>query len=266
MNKPFSHFTPIPNDNYDFRDLDKVTDQTLEKLSEEGITFGDFNSAADGWWLIGREAPTPKEVEVTASVPYMQGKYDFSMLNGQRYFENRTLTYKLALFDSDYHYRMAMEESIKRKLMPLGKQRLFDTHTPGYYWNAKCISVQVEDDEEKGMATATVEFEAYPFAYTSHDEGDDVWDDVEFDHWIWQYVSFNVNDDQQIIIDNIGSRPVESRFEVTGNIKITGDFGSLELNHDKIKDTTLILKTGKNEFALSGSGSIKFVFQREEMI
>lgn len=266
MNKAFSHFTHIPNDDYAFRDLNKVDSQTLEKLSKEGVVFGSFNSADDGWWLVGRDAPTPKENEVTASVPYMQGNYDFSILNGQRYFENRTLTYKLTLFDSDYHYRMAMEENLKRELMPIGKQRLYDTHAPGYYWEAKCISVQVEDDEEKGTATATVEFEAYPFAYTSHNEGDDIWDDVEFDHWIWQYVSFSVNGDQQVIINNIGSRPVESHFEVTGNIKVAGGFGSLDLNHDNSKNTTLILDTGKNTFNLSGNGSIKFMFRREEMI
>lgn len=39
MNKAFSHFTHIPNDDYAFRDLNKVDSQTLEKLSKEGLSL-----------------------------------------------------------------------------------------------------------------------------------------------------------------------------------------------------------------------------------
>lgn len=251
---------------YKFREVTR-TDAGVEiNLPDEGFQFGDFNSMIAGYWLLDRNAPAPSEQTITETVPYMQGELDFSMLGEERFFGMREITYKLLLINRNYRSRSGYEEELKRQLMPLGYGQLRDTHDSAYYWNAKCKSVEVEDDAETNCLTATVTFKAYPFAYTNHDEGADYWDDVVFAHWVWQPTRFEVNGDQDVTIKNIGSRPVICTFEVTGTVKVATSSQTIDLTADNFKGQELLMEMGDNHFHLSGSGSIHFVFRREELI
>lgn len=189
------------------------------------------------------------------------------MYDQERFFKIRELTYKFMYFGKIYQERKAYEEELKRQLLPHGYSKLIDSHDPVYYWSAKCTSVEVEDDQDKGTMTATVTFKAYPFAYTNHNEGTDYWDDVAFDHWIWQPVKFIVNGDQDVNVRNIGSRPVECSFQLSGAVTLKNDsIGEVGLTQDNYKTTTIVLEMGDNKIHLSGNGTIEFQFKREEMI
>lgn len=251
---------------YKFREVTK-TDAGVEiNLPDEGFSFAGFDSMATGWWLLERNAPAPAEQEIVETVPYAQGELDFSMLGGERYFRVREITYKLLAIDRYYDHRKGVEQELKRQLMRTGYGKLNDTHDTAYYWWAKCKSVEVDDDVEKSSLTATVTFKAYPFAYTNHDEGADYWDDVVFAHWIWQPTKFDVNGDQDVTIKNIGSRPVICTFEVAGTVKVATSSQTIDLTADNYKGQELLMEMGDNRFHLSGSGSIHFVFRREELI
>lgn len=252
---------------YSFRDLQPTNKNEYEDIPTEGFVFGSFDSRKAGWWVVSREAPTPTENEIVEQVAYTQGVYDFSMFNGERFFGNREITYKIVMPLSVYHERKTFEEEIKRQLMPVGIGNLVDTHEDCYYWSGKCKSVEVDDDEEKGMLTATVVFDCYPYAYTNNLEGADIWDDVIFDHWIWQPVKFNVTESMDVTLENIGSRPVICHFAVTGKVTVKGPgFNGYELTKDNADKATITMPLGKNKFTLSGSGTIEFKFRREEMI
>lgn len=265
--KTFSVFEHPTDPDYPFRDL-SITDQDGQDLPiNEGITFGDFDSRAQGMWLLEREAPTPKEKAITDSVPYQQGEYDFSMLDNQRYFEVRTLTYKFVIFDTDYRYRSGAEHEIKRTLLPQGYQNLYDTHMPGYVWMAKCSEVTVEDSAEASTLTATLTFTAQPYAITENEEGADIWDDVNFDHWIFQPVKFTVAGDLDVNVQNIGSRFITCGFDLAGAVTLKSDaLGTVNLNKDNFQSTQIVLDVGDNKIHLSGNGTITFKFKREEMI
>lgn len=254
------------NPDYDFHDLGKYTDKELERQITEGFIFGDYDSRENNMFLISRDAPTPSEKEITESVPYMQGVYDFSTLNFDRYFDNREVTYQVMLFENEYENRKHPEQDIKRSLMKLDIQPLYDTHDQGYHWLGKCKSVTVEDDAEKGTLSCTIVFDCYPFAIYNSAEGSDIWDDVYFPHWIFQETKYTVNGSQSISLFNIGSRSVECEMVVTGDITVIGDFGSVELTSGDYQDTQIVLAMGENHLTLSGNGMIEFRFYREEMI
>lgn len=254
------------NPNYDFHDLGKYTDEELERQITEGFIFGDYDSRENNMFLISRDAPTPSEKEITESVPYMQGVYDFSMLNFDRYFDNREVTYQVMLFENEYENRKRPEQDIKRNLMKLDIQSLYDTHDQGYHWLGKCKSVAVEDDVEKGTLSCTIVFDCYPFAIYNSAEGSDIWDDVYFPHWVFQNTKYTVSGAQSISLFNIGSRSVECEMIVDGDITVIGDFGSVELTSGDYQDTQIVLVMGENHLTLSGNGTIEFKFYREEMI
>ena len=254
------------NPNYDFHDLGKYSDEELERQITEGFIFGDYDSRENNMFLISRNAPTPSEKEITESVPYMQGVYDFSTLNFDRYFENREVTYQVMLFENEYENRKRPEQDIKRNLMKLDIQPLYDTHDQGYHWLGKCKSVTVEDDVEKGTLSCTIVFDCYPFAIYNSAEGSDIWDDVYFPHWIFQETKYTVNGSQSISLFNIGSKSAECELIVTGTVNVSGSFGTLNLTAGNYKDTQLVLAMGENKLTLSGNGTIEFKFYREEMI
>lgn len=251
---------------YEFRNLDPVEDNTNLNIASEGFIFNNYDTRSNGWWLTERTAPTPEEQEITESVPYRQGSYDFSMIGNERFFNNREITYKLLYIGEEYRNRKGFEQELKRQLMPCNWGKLTDTHEPTYYWWAKCKSVEVDDNSDKEALEASIVFTTYPYAYTNHNEGADYWDDVFFPHWIWQPVKFNVNGSQDVNVKNIGSRPVLSSFVVTGDVKAKGSFGEVSLNDSNYKQTQVVLDIGDNQINLSGSGTIEFVFKREEMV
>lgn len=253
--------------NYDFHDLSKRTDRELEQQITEGFTFGSYNSTKNGMFLISRDAPTPDEKEIVESVPYMQGVYDFSTLNGgERYFSNREITYQVILFNENYSTRKSAEQEIKRQLMPLNIQPLYDTHDVGFHWLGKAKNITVEDDDKLNMLTTTIKFDCYPFAIANNVEGSDVWDEVFFPHWIFQDTKYTVNGTQVINLYNIGSKSIECELVVSGSVTVTGSFGSVKLKSGNYTDTQLVLTIGANRLTLIGKGAIEFKFYREEMI
>lgn len=254
------------NPNYDFHDLGKYTDEELERQITEGFIFGDYDSRENNMFLISRDAPTPSEKEITESVPYMQGVYDFSTLNFDRYFENREVTYQVMLFENEYENRKHPEQDIKRSLMKLDIQPLYDTHDQGYHWLGKCKSVTVEDDVEKGTLSCTIVFDCYPFAIYNSAEGSDIWDDVYFPHWVFQETKYSVNGSQKAKLYNIGSHSVEVEVIVSGDIKIKTSDSFVRLSSGSYTDTGLVFVLGENGVTLSGYGTVEFKFYREEMI
>lgn len=255
------------NPNYDFHDLGTHDDDDLERAIDEGFTFGGYSSADNDMFLISRDAPTPSEKEITESVPYMQGVYDFSMLGNERFFDNREVTYQVMLFGSQYSDRKITEQDLKRQLMMQPIQAIYDTHDRGYHWVGKCKSVNVEDDEEKHTLSATIVFDCMPFARANDLEGgDNHWDDVYFPNWYFQRRKYTVDGTQSIFLMNIGAHTVDVKMVVTGKVTVSGDFGTLEMTDGNYTNTQLTIKVGSNDLLLSGKGTIEFQFYREEMI
>jgi hypothetical protein len=232
----------------------------------ERIVFGSFDSAEKGWWLVDRGAPTPSEKEVTETIPYSQGILDFSTLGIDRFFDNRDITYQFKNIGNRYDDRKVIENEIKRMLMPLGTQALFDSHEPGLHWVGKCKSITVMDDANYQTLVANVVFNCYPFAIGNNAEGSDIWDDVFFPNWVFQDTSFKVNGTQNINMINIGSHTAEVKIVVTGTVTVAGSFGSMTLTAGTYTDTQLTLAIGENKLTLSGSGTINFEFYKEVMI
>lgn len=252
---------------YSFFDLSKRTDVEIEKQITEGFTFGGFDSTKHDLFLISRDAPTPSSKEITETVPYMQGVYDFSTLsNGERYFENRTITYEVIIFNQDYESRKAVEQEIKKKLMTLDIQPLYDTYNHVFHWLGKVDNISFDDDAKANTLKATIAFNLYPFAISNNIEGSDVWDEVYFPNYFSQDTVFVVNGTQSICLYNIGSKSAECKIRVSGSIIVTGDFGDIELDPGTYTNTQLVLNVGVNKLTLIGNGTIRFEFYREEMI
>lgn len=239
-------------------------DETM--VPTEGFRFADVDTAAEGLYLIERSAPSPKEKEITVDLPYTNGVLDFSMIGDNRFFDRRTIEYNLQLFDTVYHDRKLVEQEYKRRLMLPGVLSLYDTHDKGYHWIGKCSSVSVDDTEDEQTLEVKVKFDCYPFAIMDKVEGNDRWNDVFFPHWVFQKTRYTVNGELSIGLYNIGGAAVLPDIVVTGSIAIEGPFGIVNVTEGSYSDTQVALTVGANSLTLTGTGTVEFIFHREEMI
>ncbi len=253
--------------NYDFKDLGTINSLEDDKAQiTEGFSFGSFNSVDNGYYLIERSAPSPGEKEITETIPYSQGILDFSMINDERYFTNRVITYKVEMFDRQYTDRKLLENSLKHQLMPVGVAVIKDTHDNGLHWLGKCKSIDVEDDEKYQTLVATIDFDCYPFAIGNLAEGSDIWDEVFFPNCVFQKTKYDIDGSSTIDVINVGDAAVSPEIIVTGDITVSGNFGSVDISQGSYSDTPIVLSQGENTMSVSGTGTIEFKFYKEVMI
>lgn len=232
----------------------------------ELIQFKDFNSKDFNLYLLERDAPTPDEKEVIENIPFMQGELDFSMLLGERVFENRELTYVFEAFNTPYSERKVLERTIKKLVMPHGKSKLYDTHNGKFFWYGKCKSVKVEDDAKFDTLTVTIVFNCYPFLYSFFDYFDDYFDDFDLDTEIAAFTKFPISGETQIEIFNTGSASVSPEVIASSPMIVKDETGTTySYSAGSSVDYVLTLKQGVNKLTVTGNGTIAFHFNTEVM-
>ena len=177
-------------------------------MKVEGIQINDFNSVDEGLLLVERDAPLPEEKAVIEDIPYMQGFLDFSMLLGERVFNNRILSFEFISGKLDYRRRKQLENRVKRLIGLNNEARLYDTHNPGFYWLGKCISIEATDNAQFNKINFYIEFEVYPFMIRNKNHFDDVWDDFNFEVDVAGYTQFEVDGTRTITLYNAGDTTV----------------------------------------------------------
>lgn len=229
----------------------------------ESFIFNNISSNDLGLIVQQRAAPTPEEQTVTDTIPYRQGTTDFSSLDGERFFQNRSITYT-CLVDGNFTDRRNAEAYLKSKLMPPSKKLLNDNYDPqNSYWIATCTSISVEDQLWGHYFTATIAFSCYPFLYWSIPEGNDEWDTFNFDYDVSQDTSFTVSGTDVVPLINPGKTTLQPKMTVTGTVSVTTKDTTLTLNAGTYENTQIYLYSGINSITLSGSGTISFEFYKE---
>lgn len=259
----FSQPHKEPNPDYDFYEVDSRHDSTSLN-PYDGIIFNEFDSIAHGWWLASRDLSTPEEKEITESVPYQQGEWDFSSINGERFYKNRTIKYEFYIVNEDPQYRQGELQSAKRELIYTASNKLYDTGFPPYYFTGKVKSISDSDDNEKGIMTVTIQFDSYPYAFVKDLEGSDIWDDIDFDHYCESQCQFNIDSitTNEIRILN-PDKPVLVKPVISGEVNIFPAGYKTPIN---TSGTMFTLKHGVNSIQVNGSGTLELQWRREVMI
>jgi hypothetical protein len=108
-----------------------------------------------------RQIEAPKKKSIKETVPFSNQTYDFSGINGEVYWEARTLEY---VFEITGNTAEEMEEKKQRFVswvMNVVDAELHDPFIPDYHFLATFESISFDDEVEK--TTISVEFAAYPY-------------------------------------------------------------------------------------------------------
>lgn len=230
---------------------------------KEGIAFDGKHSKEFGLLLRERNAPTPAEKTIQESLPFVNGVYDFSMILGERFYENRPLTYVFELYNRDYEKRKTFETVVKNWLMKPSYMPLYDDHARNYYYMAKCQNVDVADNHSARRLEVTAVFDAYPFKKSSLPEGHDLWNEFNFELDVAQPTSYTVNGSLTINLINAGSCSVEPTVTASEQMTIEKEGVTYTVPKGESKSSNFRLKIGDNPMRISGNGTIKFDFYKE---
>lgn len=231
----------------------------------EHFSFGQFNSKDEGFYLIEHEAPSPDEKEIIETLPFMQGQLDFSMLLGERVFENRSVTMKIWKPLTNYENRKLVEADAKSKLMLNGIQPVKDTYLENCHWLGKCKSVVADDKAETNTLTLTVVFDCYPFAIRNSIGYSDVFDEEYFTDGVDQWTGFWVDGYKTVLIINDGMNALNPKMDCTEPMVISANDRTLELKKGLNEDILFRFKRGLNYINIRGTGHISFLMDVEVM-
>lgn len=227
----------------------------------EGFRRDGQHTKERNMWLIERSAPTPSEKEIKENVPFMQGSYDFSMILGGRVYDNRPLSYVFEIINQDYHNRKHVQTSLENWLMRSGYEPLYDDHAKGYYYIAKCTSVEVSDSS--GGLSVAVEFDAYPFKISELHEGNDIWDTFNFLLDVAQTTKFDVNGSEKIVLYNVGLNNLNPTIKASASMEIVNGGVTYIVPAGETKSYEIIVGIGENSMTIKGNGTLEFLFHKE---
>lgn len=121
-------------------------------------SFGNF-----GLYLKSRKIGLPEKKSIRETVPFMNGYYDFSALNGAPAWNERIIEYS---FDVTNDNPVELDHFVSLVLDWLGNVHDVDIHDDtvyGYHWHGSYDSANVNWDETGMQAEISVSFVVHPF-------------------------------------------------------------------------------------------------------
>lgn len=195
--------------------------------------------------IASKEIPSPTRKEITETVPYMSGEWDFSFLGGEDFYEPVTLKYSFDFIaDTKWGLSFARQEA-EEKFLLRGDMKFYDTDfAPTNYF--KVNRVQTSWSEEGLQGLLTVELKCYPFLLND----------------ISQKIYASSSGEEVTVLNGYSYRPSYVSFAVNGNLTVQ----HLEHENDDAIAGVYNLTTGSYAAALrakaydkliiTGSGSV----------
>lgn len=135
----------------------------------DGIRTGDVHSfSTHGLYIKTRNISLPEKKSIRQTVPFMNGYYDFSALNGAPAWDEREIEY---VFDAAEDTPSALDKKVSDVMDWLGNihdEDIFDDTMPGYHWHGSYESSDISWDESGLKAEISVTFVCHPFKIANY--------------------------------------------------------------------------------------------------
>jgi phage-related protein len=206
------------------------------------------------------QPPSPKIIK--SDVPFMNGSYDFSNLNGEQSYNERKIPCTLQYVANNRILSYIKYTKILEWLLGSGRAILKNSDEPGLYYVARVESAPTWDI----VAVAgkfEFEFIAYPFKYGDREEGNDIWDDFNFETDYAQDIKFIVKDSLEVSLYNPSSKKIVPSVICDNDISIKKGGTTYKFKAGITRDYRFSLDKGQNSLTVQGNGSVEFAFRKE---
>lgn len=192
----------------------------------------------------------PKKKSIKETVPFSNVTYDFSAINGEVYWEERSLEYIFEIIANTAEELEEKKQPFVSWIMNVMKEELHDPFIKNYHFIATFDDIDV-DDSEVEKATITVKFTAYPYMISNEKRA---------------FVYALTETEKSVIIVNNSSHRITPTF--TSDVDFTMKMGasSFGIPEGETTDSKFMFAPGKTTVklqAISGSGTLKIEFNEE---
>lgn len=211
------------------------------------ILYNGKNSKLDfDLYIASREQPPAKRKEITETVPYMSGLWDFSFHDGDiDEYEAVKIKYTFDVIADSKQELKALRRQLTAWIHSRGENKLIDTDigTNIYY---EVYNAQASWSEQDLQGLLTAEFTCYPFMKTEYET-----------------ITLTLKETEQTInIVNEGERRISPIITLTEAAKIS-DGKSIYALSSGTYTSIFSLASGSNVFTVSGAGTLTIKYWAE---
>lgn len=187
-----------------------------------------------------RKDVKPKKKSIKETVPFSNITHDFSAINGEVYWEERSLEYIFEMIADSAEELEDMKRPFVSWIMNVMNEELHDPYIKNFHFLATYDDIEV-DDSEVEKATITVKFTAYPYM-------------------ICDFPKIGVyqipENDNTVTITNNSSHRITPTFKSDVECIITKGNASYGIPAGEITDDSFTFNPGINTFSVRATGDV----------
>lgn len=135
----------------------------IKQLEINGLkSYDDF-----GVFISTRKISSPKKKSIKETVPFSNVIYDFSKMNGEIYWEERTLEYSFDIAEFTTEEMEVVKSDLLSWLLNVQDADIYDPYIGDYHYHGSFDSDSWEEDF--GAGTLSVSFTVYPYKIANYD-------------------------------------------------------------------------------------------------
>ena len=128
----------------------------------EGIKINGLHSFVDfGLSISQRQINLPPKTSIRKTIPFMNGFYDFSKMNGDICWQERQIQYTFDIVGETIQEMDEKRTEVANWLCNLHDVDIYDDTLPDYHFHGSFETIDQNEDAEKTELTVT--FTCYPF-------------------------------------------------------------------------------------------------------
>ena len=210
-----------------------------------GFAYNGKHLSDFGCFISSRDITPPEKKQVLVTVPYMSGSYDFSTLYGGPCFEDRTITYTVAVLDCTPAGLSAKKQELINWLMACHRGPLIDDTLPDWHFTAECVAV--EEDDGGVYSELSIQFTAGPFKRSN----------------TLYTAAYTPSATAEVTADNTGTFPVVPTISCAAAATVVFGGNTRALGIGDHTDHVFELQPGMNTFQFTSSGAVTISWRTE---
>lgn len=204
-------------------------------------SFTDFNLA-----IKNRTISLPKKKTIKEDIPFNNGAYDFSNINGEIYWEEREIEYTFDIAEFTVEEMEKIKDKVVDWVFNIHDTDIEDDYTQDYYYHGSYDDSSWKEDFGQGELKVT--FVVYPFKYEKKLTTLDI---------------LATTTEQTITIENGSSHKVVPTIVTDGAVEITIGANIYSLSGGTYTSSSFILSKGINTWKIKGNANVNISFRKE---
>lgn len=207
-------------------------------------SYTDFNLV-----IKDRTISLPKKKIIKEDVPFSNGAYDFSNINGEIYWEEREIEYTFDIAEFTAEEMEKIKDKVVDWLFNIHDTDIEDDYTQNYYYHGSFDDSRWEEDF--GQGELKVVFVVYPY---------------KFAKTLTTETISATTTEQTIVIDNDSSHKIIPTITTDGAVEITIGANTYSLSSGTYTSSSFLLSKGENTWIIkttSDTANVNISFRKE---